>query len=244
MKVTFVGSGDAFGSGGRFNTCIMIEFDDGRRVLVDFGASSLIALNKLQIDPNSIDAIIITHLHGDHFGGLPFFLLYAQFAKRETSLTLVGPSSFTRRLKEAREIFFTKSSETEPKYELTLDEFVAGNPYQWQDVTVTPYEVDHFCGAPPLAVRIEHGGKTVAYTGDTQWTDTLIDVCGGVDLMIAEAYYFEKKIKWHLDYASLMANIDRVKPKRLVITHMSEDMLAHTDDVECDVAHDGLSIDV
>lgn len=239
MKVTFIGTGDAFGSGGRFNTCIMIDTDNGRRFLIDYGATSPVGLKKLGVDPNSIDAIFITHLHGDHFGGLPFFLLDAQFSKRNSPLVLVGPATFKQRLREAREIFFSGSSETVPKFDLVIDEFTVGELYGWSGLTITPFEVDHFCGAPPLAVRIEHEGKVVAYTGDTQWTDTLIEVCADADLMIAEAYYFEKKIKWHLDYASLMANIDRIKPKRLVITHMSEDMLARVDEVDCDVAEDG-----
>jgi ribonuclease BN (tRNA processing enzyme) len=193
MKLTFLGSGDAVGSGGRFNTCMMLELEDGRRLLIDCGASSLVAMKKFEVDPNSIDAVIITHLHGDHFGGLPFFLLDAQFAKRSTPLTLVGPPTFKNCLQEAREIFFSKSSEVAPNFDLTLDEFEPGTPYSWQDVTVTPYIVDHFCGAPPLAVRLQHGDKSVAYTGDTQWTDTLIEVCRGADLMIAEAYFFDKK---------------------------------------------------
>lgn len=239
MKVTFIGTGDAFGSGGRFNTCIMVETDNHRRFLIDYGATSLVAMKKLGIDSNSIDAIFITHLHGDHFGGLPFFLLDAQFSKRNTPLVLVGPATFKQRLHEAREVLFSGSSETPPKFDLVIDEFAVEEPYRWTDLTITPYEVDHFCGAPPLAVRMEHEGKIVAYTGDTQWTDTLIEVCADADLMIAEAYYFEKKIKWHLDYLSLMANIDRIKPKRLVITHMSEDMLGRVDEVGCDVAEDG-----
>ena len=78
MRLTIVGSGDAFGSGGRFNTCFWLETAKGT-LLVDCGASSLVALKARGLDHARIDGIILSHLHGDHFGGLPFLLLDAQF---------------------------------------------------------------------------------------------------------------------------------------------------------------------
>ncbi len=79
MRVTTVGSGDAFGSGGRFQTCIALAAHsaDVPSVLLDCGATSLTALRQQQIDLNQIEAVLVTHLHGDHFGGLPFLVLGA-----------------------------------------------------------------------------------------------------------------------------------------------------------------------
>ena len=81
MKLTIVGSGDAFGSGGRLNTCFFLETAKAA-LLIDCGASALPALKGQGIEPNRIDAIILSHLHGDHFGGLPFLLLDGQFLSR------------------------------------------------------------------------------------------------------------------------------------------------------------------
>lgn len=86
MHLTFLGTADAFGSGGRFNTCFLLDTGD-ERALIDCGASSMIALKRAGIDPNDIGTILVTHLHADHFGGLPFFILDAQFnAKRRRAL--------------------------------------------------------------------------------------------------------------------------------------------------------------
>jgi ribonuclease BN (tRNA processing enzyme) len=68
MRVRFVGSGDAFGSGGRWQTCIHLS-GAGQVLLVDCGATSLTALTAQGLDPNEVDAVAVTHLHGDHFGG-------------------------------------------------------------------------------------------------------------------------------------------------------------------------------
>ena len=81
MRLTIVGSGDAFGSGGRLNTCFFLETAKAA-LLIDCGASALPALKGQGIEPNRIDAIILSHLHGDHFGGLPFLLLDGQFLSR------------------------------------------------------------------------------------------------------------------------------------------------------------------
>ena len=69
MKVTVVGSGDAFGSDGRSHTCFRLDVLN-RCVLVDFGASAIVAWQRLKLDLDDIDAVVLTHLHGDHFGGM------------------------------------------------------------------------------------------------------------------------------------------------------------------------------
>jgi ribonuclease BN (tRNA processing enzyme) len=110
MRIQFLGSGDAFGSGGRFNTCILVEAAAGV-FLIDCGASSLIAMRRFRVVPNRIGTIFISHLHGDHFGGLPFFILDAQLVSRRVEpLTIAGPPGLRQRLAEAMEAFFPGSS--------------------------------------------------------------------------------------------------------------------------------------
>lgn len=121
MRLRFIGSGDAFGSGGRFQTCLSVEHDC-RTTLLDCGASSLIALKRLQIDPSSIGAVIVSHLHGDHFGGLPFLVLDGQFAHRELPLIIAGPRTIEQRVTEAMEVFFPGSTSVKRRFELKFIE--------------------------------------------------------------------------------------------------------------------------
>ena len=90
MQLRFVGCGDALGSGGRFNTCFHVT-GASINFLIDCGASSLPALKRLGIARDDIDLILITHFHGDHFAGLPFLLLDAQFTRRTRPLVIAGP---------------------------------------------------------------------------------------------------------------------------------------------------------
>ena len=89
MRIRFVGSGDAFGSGGRWQTCIHLSAG-GQVLLVDCGATSLVALKAQGMDPSAVGAVAVTHLHGDHFGGLPFLILDGQFSRRSEPLLIAG----------------------------------------------------------------------------------------------------------------------------------------------------------
>ena len=61
-------------------------------------------------------------------------------------------------------------------------------------------------------------------------------------MFVAEAYFFDKQIKFHLDYRTLEAHRSELRCKRLVLTHMAEDMLKHRAEVEVECADDGMVI--
>lgn len=244
MQLQFVGSGDAFGSGGRFNTCMRL-IRDGGDILIDCGATSMVALRQHGVDPNRISTIAISHLHGDHFGGLPFFILDAQlYSRRVAPLTLIGPPGFARRLTDAMEIFFAGSSTARRKFDLIIRELSPGAPMEIDGGTVTGLEVKHACGAPPLGLRIQVDDRTVAYSGDTEWTDTLIDLSREADLFVVEALFYDRSVPQHLDYATFRANADRCSARRIILTHFGPDMLAHLPEAEHEVAEDGKVFEV
>ncbi len=240
MHLQFIGCGDAFGSGGRFNTCFHVV-GDRTNFLIDCGASSLVALKTGRIALNEIQTIFITHFHADHFGGIPFFVLDAQFhSKRSKPLTVVGPPGLEEAFDRVMETAFPGSSKTRQRFERSLVELESGKTTTVGGIVVCPFPVIHGDpGGAFFAYRFETEGRSIAYTGDTEWTDELIEAAADVDLFIAEAYFFDKRVRFHLDLASLKSRLPRIQPKRLVLTHMSEDMLNRLESGGYERAEDG-----
>jgi ribonuclease BN (tRNA processing enzyme) len=245
MHLQFVGCGDAFGSGGRFNTCFNLVGRDFN-ALIDCGATSMVALNKLAINCNDIGTILITHFHGDHIGGLPFFLLDANYVlKRQRPLTVVGPPSLKSRYAGVMESAFPGTKSLDLSFPLTLQELEIGQRSQIGPLLVTAFHVVHDDRAGPcLGFRIEAEGKVIAFSGDTEWTDTLIDVGREADLFICESYTRDKPIKSHMALRTLEQHLDQIRPKRLILTHMSDDMLAHRKEIKHELAEDGMIVEL
>ena len=248
MRLQFLGSGDAFGSGGRFNTCFLVAAS-ATRFLIDFGATSLVAMQRAGIDPNAIDTVFITHLHGDHFGGLPFLILHAQFiGRRKKPLTLAGPPGLETRLMQAMEVFFPGSAVWERGFALDILELEAEAQATVNGVAVTPYSVQHPSGAPSYALRFELDGKILTYSGDTEWTEALVPAGRDADLFICEAYTYEKAVRTHMAFQKLRSHLAEIRPQRMIITHMSHDMLGR--DLSCDLpqgcvpAEDGMVVEI
>ena len=244
IKITFLGTGNAFGHGGRLQPCIMVE-TPLHRFLMDCGATATLAMHRYGIAPNDIELILISHLHGDHFGGLPFFILDAQLhSKRRAPLTIVGPQGTKQRLNDAMEIMFPGSSGIEQQFSMNIMELQPEIPWRYHEITVHALEVIHPSGSPSLAFRLEVGGKVIAYTGDTEWFNGLIPILKNADLLIAESYFYEKPIKYHLNYRTIMDQLPVLNPEKLLLTHMGQDMLDRLEGIDTEAAYDGLEVRV
>ena len=103
VRVRFLGSGEAFASGDRFQAYLRLD-DGAEPLLLDCGATALIPLKRAAIDPASIGWVALSHLHGDHFAGLPWLILDGQFAKRTTPLVSAGPEGVEAALCRSRSV--------------------------------------------------------------------------------------------------------------------------------------------
>jgi ribonuclease BN (tRNA processing enzyme) len=245
MHLQFIGCGDAFGSGGRFNTCFHLV-GRGVNALIDCGATSLVALNKHGIDRNAIDLILITHFHTDHVGGVPSFVLEASHVlKRERPLAIAGPPGLKARLPELMENAFPGTRALHMRFPLTLHEVEIGKRNAVAGLTATPFHVQHDDRAGPcLGLRLEVEGKIIAYSGDTEWTDALIGLGHEADLFICEAYMRDKPVKSHMVLSALERRLGQIRPKRLILTHMSNDMLARRAELSYETAEDGMIVEL
>lgn len=242
VTVTFAGSGDAFGSGGRYQACIHLRPAGASPVLLDCGATSLSALKRLGLDPCEISAVFVSHLHGDHFGGLPFLILDGQFCRRTKPLAVAGPPGTAQRLADTMECLFPGSSEVRRRFGVEVTELAPGTASTVCGVRVRAWEADHPSGAPALLLRLDLAGQAIAYTGDTAWTMAIAEAARDADLLIAEAYYRNKYIPYHLRLADLDAHRDQLTARRVILTHLSADMLDSQHETAYEYALDGLTL--
>jgi ribonuclease BN (tRNA processing enzyme) len=247
MKVTIVGSGDAFGSGGRAHTCIRIDAA-AATVVVDFGAGAMTAWQKLGFDSNDIDAIVVSHLHGDHFGGIPALLLHAQFvAARYKPLLLVGPPGLKARLQDMLDLFFPGSASVDWNFAWQVREIPGGRKITVAGLGLETFDVIHSPGSMPTGVRLSDGKHVFAYSGDTAWTDALNTIAADADLFLVECSSGDEPVPNHLHWPQLKSKLEGFTAKRIAVTHMGPSAIAKIPEMRAAgliVANDGLSLEL
>lgn len=247
MKLTIVGCGDAFGSGGRLQTAYLVDTPDGA-VLLDAGATVTTGLNRLGRNPNAIPTVVISHLHGDHYAGLIWLFIQAMYVtKRTQPLTVYGPPGIEARFLATAELLFPRCTQVARKFTLSFIEMHAGQPVETGPLTALAFEVEHPSGAPSHALRLSYGTSVLSFTGDSQWTETLVPCGRDADLYIMECYQYDTSPVFHMSWSTIAPHLDRIGAKRVLLTHMADGMLAKRHDINDSrviLAEDGLVLDV
>lgn len=247
MKLTVIGCGDAFGSGGRLQSAYLLDHANGR-ALIDCGATTTMGLASAGIDPNSISTIVVTHLHGDHFAGVIWFLMHAVVvAKRNKPLAIYGPPGIEARVTAAAELLYPGMAAMTYNFSTSYHEMTPARPTRIDGLDIAVFEVVHPSGAPSHALRCSAGGRIFAFSGDTCWTEALVEAGRDADVFLTECYEFERVTTMHINWLALRPHLDRIGAKRVILTHMSTDMLrrrGEIKDARIAFAEDGAVYDV
>lgn len=249
LRVQLLGTGDPFAHGGRLQSCTLVEWR-GQRFLVDCGATVLVALQRWGINPSSIDGIVLTHLHGDHAAGLPFLLLDgaigphdgADRPARRRPLVVAGPEGTEAFVSTAMELCRWQEAyhAVERAGWLSYTTLRPGEPAVLGPLHITAFAAVHTPEA--LMLRIDCAGRTLAFSGDTAWTDALIDAAAGADLFLCHVYSFAIPQTTMLSYAALRAQRHRLTCRRLVLTHIGAELEQRLAEVTEEVGADGQEI--
>jgi ribonuclease BN (tRNA processing enzyme) len=246
VRIIFLGTGDAFFAGGRHQAAYLIESPIASaegNLLLDCGATALASLNRQNVRVESIDAIFLSHFHGDHIAGLPFlFLHYIYIAPRRRPLKIIGPPGVESRIRKLFQAMYADVAAEPLPFTLEFFETSPQAEFSCGGIRLHPFPVPHQEQPISLGCEIEAGGRKIVYTGDSGWTEDLIARAQNADLFICECSYFETRLPMHLDYLRIMENLDRFNAKRIILTHLGEEVLKQQQKVNVEMACDGLSI--
>ncbi len=244
LKVFFFGSGDAFGSGGRLQSCVMVRTGESG-LLIDCGATALSGMKRQGIDSSDIDTIVISHLHGDHFCGLPFLIKEIQVTgTRDRALTIAGPEDLEPRVEGLLNLLFPGPGDVRSGFWPDFPVISAGESLQIGDIRVSAYPAAHSPMAHPLSLRIDCKGTVIAYSGDTEWSDVLPEISRGADLFICETYEYLQAAGNHINYLTLLDHRHELDCRRIVLTHLGNTMIERCGSLEFECAQDGMVIEV
>jgi ribonuclease BN (tRNA processing enzyme) len=242
LTVTFLGTGDAFGSGGRLQPSIHVSSRNSS-FLIDCGASALLSMKRLSIHPDGIHTIFISHLHGDHFSGIPFILRETQIiSQRSAPLTIVGPPGLEESVRIIMGTMFPGSWDLDFSFKLEFIEVEPLRPYSADGITAIFFPAVHSPAVNPHSIRLECGSRVIAYSGDTEWNPQLIEAARGSDLFICECFEYNRSVKRHMDYKTLLDKRHLLQARRIMLTHMNDSVLAHAGSLSFECAEDGMSL--
>ena len=245
VSLTILGTGDAFASGGRAQAGYLLEAG-GKRILLEAGPGLLAEMKRHGIEADTLDVIIISHLHGDHFCGLPFlFLEYMWERPPKRPVTVIGPPNLEKRTWILMRTMFSRFDLKQLQNKV---KFVVLHPDESMRVAglkISAIRSPHTKPDISLSIKIAVNGKTFVFSGDTGWNDALVDFSAKADLLLCECTYFESDhLRFHINYPELKANLDRFNVKRMILTHLGREAISHTREIEIEMGFDGMKLDL
>jgi ribonuclease BN (tRNA processing enzyme) len=242
VQVTILGSGDAFGSGGRLHSAYLIEAP-GATFLVDCGTTVLQGLKRLDVDTARIDFVCLSHLHGDHFGGVPFlFMDYLYENPRERPIGIYGPPGTEVRVQALFSALYQRQATESLPFPVEFVELPTPGTTVVQGVALEAFAVPHVAELVCYGFEIRAAGRRIVYSGDTGWNDALAARAKGADLFICECSTFETRLDIHVSYPEIAARASSLGCKRLLLSHLGSEPLARRNELTLEIAEDGMKI--
>jgi ribonuclease BN (tRNA processing enzyme) len=241
-EVVFVGTSDAFGAGGRRQSALLVRAPQGG-LLLDCGGTTTSGLAALGIERAEIDAVLISHFHGDHFGGVPALLLAALYEDvRRKPLVIAGPQGIERRVHQLAAAMGYAIEEREWSFPVEFIELQVDRETEIGPVRVRSFETRHQPHTHPHGMIVRAGSQRIGYSGDTGWFDELPRRVGGVDLFVCECTYQHTGFEFHLNHQTLSAHKPEFDCGRMLLTHLGSEMSARRGQCDFETADDGLLV--
>lgn len=249
MQIVILGSGTGEPSVTRGAPGILV-MAAGRRILVDSGSGTLRALRMQGVTYLDIDVICYSHFHCDHISELApiLFAMRNMTVPRQKALTLIGPPGFESYYHSLVSLY---APTLDPAgYRVQIEEIGEGVLTR-PEATYRVLPVSH--SASSIGYRLESGGRSFAYSGDTAYCDNLVTLGRDADLLVLECSFpDEREAEGHLTPRLAGAIARRAGCGRLLLTHFYPlcdgfDILGQCRKVypgEIIIASDGMRLDI
>ena len=270
MRVTLLGTGSPRPSVERNGPAVLVEVG-GKYLLFDAGRGVVQRLQQFDIRTSEIKHVFLTHLHSDHISALDDVWLTGWIYQRPLPLNIYGPvgtKSFVDHLQQA----YSYDVQLRNSYEglnlksglINTNEIKPSVIFSENGIKVTAFEVNHKPVDPAYGYRIDFGDRSVVISGDTTYSQNLVDHASNIDLLIHEVMSVKDEIldknprlqkiqRYHTNPQQLLKVLNEVKPRVVVLTHLilvgasEEDVLQQVkDDYEGEIfmGEDLMSIEV
>ncbi|MBI2379063.1 MAG: MBL fold metallo-hydrolase [Deltaproteobacteria bacterium] len=255
MRLTVVGSSDAFNSVGRAHSCYWLDGASTGSVMVDFGATALSAARRAGKEPRDLRAIVVTHLHGDHIGGFPYLWLDGMYNTiRTKDLLVVGPVGTRARIEALGHVTYGDVIDRPRPYDIEWREILPGESTTFDGLTVRGFAAKHMdLPEQPLCIQMSCAdGSVVAFSGDTEICDGLFGAARGADLLVAECSGMRPPAGRHITWEEWAQHLPRVEARRVLLTHLNAEVRSKTSELlskkpsgpELAFAEDGLVVEI
>ncbi len=242
IELHFIGTSDAFGAGGRRQSAFLVREPNGN-VLIDCGVTTNTGLNSEGIRRNEIDAILISHFHADHFGGIPLFLLASLYEdQRRGPLQIAGPPGIEARVVELAAAMGHPIPGRNWTFDIQYIELPQGVTKEVASAHVTSFEVFHNKDVCPHGMALQFDNRRIVYSGDTGWFDELPQHTQGADLFVCECTYCSPGFELHLSLEQIEQRERELGAERMVLTHLGAEMSKARGEVQYETADDGLRL--
>ncbi|TMB99882.1 MAG: ribonuclease Z [Chloroflexi bacterium] len=221
MEVTFLGSGNAFASGGRYWSSFLVD----RRYLFDAPPTLLAHLKQLNVDLPEIETVFLSHHHADHFVGLPFLLLeYLYMTKRTKDLYIVGPPGVEEWMEDFASRCYPELHAKEAGYKRKYVDAIHGEAQRAGNLNFRPFHMNHVTKTmQAMGYQVRINGKTIAYTGDTMFCEEIFQLADGADVLVVDCTYSDGSGPEHMGLDDVKVIRKRISPETtMVLTHLSE----------------------
>jgi ribonuclease Z len=217
MKITFLGVGESCDPE-RPNTSLLVETEGGRRLLLDCGFTVPHNYFAGITDPDQLDALWISHFHGDHFFGVPLLQIRFQEMGRQKPLVIVGQRGIEDTLSRALDLAYPGFA-AKLTYPLAFQELESGPPAELLGLRWQAAANDH--SQQSLALRLDADGRSLFYSGDGRPTPETVALAQGCDLAVHEAFHLQGESKGHGSVARCLDFAREAGVRRLALVHLA-----------------------